>query len=85
MKERKNIEVWSDYDACGNWYLAIKKKKGALKLEEIREIAMDWECDFYALIIDAVNEEAQDYYDWDFEGDFVRLYRATDFLKCEKK
>ena len=46
---------------------------------------MDWECDFYALIIDAVNEEAQDYYDWDFEGDFVRLYRATDFLKCEKK
>ena len=30
MKERKNIEVWSDYDVYGNWYIAIKKKKGAL-------------------------------------------------------
>lgn len=85
MKERKNIEVWSDYDVYGNWYIAIKKKKGALKLEEIREIAMDWEQDFYALIIEAVEKESQDYYNWDFEGDFVRLYRATDFLKCEKK
>ena len=84
MKERKNIELWSDYDNCGHWYIAIRKKKGSLKLEEIREIAMEWEQDFYALIIEAIDKDMQDYYDWDFEGNLVRLYRATDFLKCEK-
>lgn len=80
----KGVEVWADYDANGRWYLAIKKKKGRFTIEEIREIAMDWEQDFYALIIEAIDKGCQDYYDWDFEGDFVRLYRATDFLNCEK-
>lgn len=43
MKERKNVEVLTDYDETGRWYLAIRKKKGTLKLDEIREIAMNWE------------------------------------------
>lgn len=81
---KKGVEVWTDYDQIGRWYLAIKKKRGKLILEEIREIAMEWEQDFYALIIEAIDKDMQDYYDWDFEGDLVRLYRATDFLNCEK-
>lgn len=81
---KKNVEVWTDYDANGRWYLAIKKEKGRFTIEEIREIAMEWEQDFYALIIEAIDKDMQDYYDWDFEGDLVRLYRATDFLNCEK-
>lgn len=81
---KKGIEIWTDYDATGRWYLAIKKKKGRFTLDEIREIAMEWGQDFYALIVEAVDEEFQSYYDWDFDGDFVRLYYATDFLDCEK-
>lgn len=81
---KKGLEVWTDYDENGRWYLAIEKKKGRLTLDEIREAAMEWEQDFYALIVEAVDKESQCYYNWDFEGDFVRLYRATDFLNCEK-
>lgn len=81
---KKGIEIWTDYDANGRWYLAIKKKRGKLSIDEIREIAMEWEQDFYALIVEAIDKDFQDYYDWEFDGDFVRLYRATDFLGCEK-
>jgi len=84
MKMKRGLKVWADYDKNGRWYLAIEKKKGKLTLDEIRETAMEYESDFYALIVEAVEKEIQSYFDWDFDGDFVRLYRATDFLDCEK-
>lgn len=81
---KRSLKVWTDYDENGRWYLAVEKKKGKLTLDEIREAVMEYEQDFYALIIEAVEKEIQLYYDWNFDGDFVRLYRATDFLDCVK-
>ena len=82
----KNIEVWSDYDRAGVWVLKIKKKRGKLSLDEIREAAMQqWE-DIYMLVIKALDEDLDQYYDTDdLDGDFVTLYRAEDFFKWREK
>ena len=61
-----------------------QEKRGTLSLEEIAKIATEWEEDFYAVIIKAVPEDGMQYFDDIETGDFVRLYRATDFLRGEK-
>ena len=54
---KRGIEVWTDYDANGNWCLRVKKVRGKFTLDEITEIAAEWEQDFYAVIIKAVDED----------------------------
>lgn len=81
----KNVETWSDYDGAGNWRLNIKKTRGKLTLEEIREIAMWYEEDFYMLMIVAIDADTEQYYDLSDQGDFVSLYRADDFFKWRMK
>ena len=82
----KNIEVWSDYDPAGVWVLKVKKKRGKLSLDEIREAAMKYEEDFYMLLIKAIDEDISQYFDTDdIDGDFVTLYRADDFFKWREK
>ena len=78
---KKGIEVWPDYDANGQWCLRIKKKKGKFTLDEITEIATEWEQDFYALIIKAIDEDMCQYFDDIENGDYMTLYRATDLLR----
>lgn len=78
---KKGIEVWQDYDQTGEWCLRIKKRKGKLSLDEITEAAMEYEQDFYAVIIKAVDDDMMQYYDDIETGDYVTLYRATDFLR----
>ena len=78
---KRGIECWPDYDNTGRWCLRIKKTRGELTLEEIRRAAMEHEEDFYALIIKAVSEDGDQYFDDIDLGDFVTLYRATDFLR----
>lgn len=80
---KKGIEVWSDYDETGRWCLRIKKAKGRFTLDEITEIAIEYEQDFYAVIIKAVDDDMIQYFDDIETGDFVTLYRATDFLRNE--
>jgi len=63
--------------------LRIKKAKGRFTLDEITEIATEWEQDFYAVIIKAVDDDMMQYFDDIETGDFVTLYRATDFLRSE--
>ena len=83
---KRGIEVWSDYDPTGQWILKIKKKRGALTLNEIREACMEYEQDFYMLVIRAMDDNIdQYYYTDDLEGDFVTLYRADDFFKWREK
>lgn len=83
---KKGIEVWSDYDNTGQWILNIKKKRGQLTLDEIRQACMDYEQDFYMLVIVAMDREVGQYYDLDdLEGDFVTLYRADDFFRWREK
>lgn len=81
---KRGIEVWSDYDANGIWCLRIKKAKGRFTLDEIVEIATEWEQDFYAVIIKAVEGDMFQYFDDIEAGDYITLYKATDFLEIER-
>lgn len=78
---KKGTEVWPDYDCNNRWCLRCMKKKGHFTLDELTEIAKEWEQDFYAVIIKAIDEEYDQYFDVNYEGDYVTLYRATDFLE----
>lgn len=81
----KNIKVWPDYDCSGRWLLKIQKKRGKLTLDEIVETAKNYEQDFYALIIRAVDADYEQYYDVEPKGDYIELYRATDFMEFKKE
>lgn len=82
----KNIEVWTDYDRQGMWTLHIKKKRGRLTLEEITQACMNYEQDFYMLVICAMEREIGQYYEVDdLQGDYVTLYRADDYFKWREK
>lgn len=82
----KNIEVWSEYDQAGIWTLRIRKKRGRLSIDEIREVCIEYEQDFYLLVIKAMDEDIGQYYDTeDLDGDYVQLYRAGDFFQWREK
>ena len=80
----KNYDVWPDRDAAGAWCLHIRKKRGKLSLDEIREVAKDYEQDIYALIVKAMDFDMEQYIE-DLDGDFVTLYRADDFFRWRNK
>lgn len=83
---RKGIEAWADYDESGRWCLRVQKAKGKFTLDELTEVAKEWEEDMYAVIIKAISGDMEQYYDdVDMGGDYVTLYRATDYLTHEKK
>lgn len=83
---KRGIEAWPDYDPAGQWILKIRKKRGALTLDEIQQAATEYEQDFYMLVIRAMDEDISQYYTVDdLEGDFVILYRADDFFKWREK
>ena len=86
MAAKKGIKVWTDYDLQHVWTLHIQKKRGRLTLEEITEACMDYEQDFYMLVICAMDRDVGQYYDTDdLEGDYVTLYRADDFFEWRVK
>ena len=83
---KAGIEVWQAYDRAGEWCLHIRKKRGTLSLEEIRQAAMEYEQDFYMLMIKAIDGDIDQYYETDdIDGDFITLYRADDFYKWREK
>lgn len=83
---KKGIEAYSDYDPTGQWCIRISKKRGHLTLDEIREACMEFDQDFYMLVIRAMEDDMSQYYDTDdLDGDFVTLYRADDFFKWREK
>ena len=83
---KKGIEVWTDYDPNGEWRLNVHKKRGHLTLEEIREACMDYEQDFYMLVICAMDREMGQWYEFDdLMGDYVQLYRVEDFFKWRER
>lgn len=83
---KRGIEVWPDYDPAGQWILKIRKTRGRLTLEEIRQAATEYDQDFYMLVIRAMDDDISQYYTVDdLEGDFVTLYRADDFFKWRER
>lgn len=83
---KRGIEVWQDHDLAGNWVLHIKKARGTLSIEEIRQAAMEYEQDFYMLVIKALDMDMDQYYMTDdLDGDYVTLYSANDFFRFRDK
>jgi len=78
---KKGIEVRSDYDRSGKHCLRISKAKGKFSLDEIIDAAREYEEDIYVIAIKAVSEENSSYFPEIDNGDFVTLYRATDFFE----
>ncbi len=78
---KRGVDVWPDYDETGRWCLRVKKARGKFTLDELEEIAMEYEQDFYAVIIKAVEQDMEQYFEYKDSGEFVTLYRATDFLE----
>lgn len=74
---KKGTEVWSDFDRTGRLCLHAKKAKGRFTLDEIVDIAREWEENFYAVIINATAGDE----DENFAGDFVTLYSAEKFFE----
>ncbi len=70
---KKGIEVWPDYDSNGRWLLKIKKQKGKLTLDEIKQICREWEWDFYLLFMDCYNEEFDDQFPENKTGDYAEV------------
>lgn len=81
---KRGVEVRSDYDRSGRWCLIIKKKKGKLSLDEIKEAAREYEYDYYLLVLDCVHDEDNDDnpYCEPSKGDMAILYRTD--LFCEE-
>lgn len=79
---KKGIEVYSDYDRTGRWFLKITKAKGQLTLDEITQAAMEYEQDIYGLIIRALDGDISQYY---YEGpeDCVELYPVGELFEKE--
>lgn len=75
---KKNIEIWSDYDRTGRWCLRMKKKRGRLTLDEIRDALRGYELDFYLIFVDAYHDE-ETQFDDDMRGDFITIYRTDLF------
>lgn len=79
---KKGIEVWADWDISGRWILNIRKTRGKLTLEEIREAAMEYEQDLYLLPLNCMPYTWFDGWDGGDEGNIVQLYRS-DALRRE--
>ncbi len=78
---KKGIEVEQTWDCSGNYLMVIRKAKGKLTLEDIREAAMECEQDYYGLVIKAIDGDMGQYYDDDLCGDAAELYRMSDVLE----
>lgn len=80
---KKGIEVERKWDADGNLVTIIRKARGKLTLEEIRDAAMEYEQDYYGLVIKAIDEDMDQYYDDDLLGDAAELYTMSDILEMK--
>lgn len=79
MKKGITCEVAND--AYGNFVLIVRKKKGKLTLEDVREAAAEYEPDYYGLILKCMNDDMAQYWDDDLLGDSAELYSVSDMLQ----
>lgn len=78
---KKGISCEATYDAQGNWMLIIRKKKGKLTIDDIREAATEYEEDYYGLVLKCVGADGVQWFEDDL-GDVAELYRITDILEA---
>lgn len=80
---KRGIEVEMRVDQQGQCVLVIRKARGKLTLEEIREAAMEYEQDYYGLVLKCIDEDMDQYYDDDLLGDAAELYSISDILELK--
>lgn len=79
---KKGIEVSAGWDKTGRWCLTIRKSRGRLTLDEVRQAARDHEWDYYFLLIDAFHDEFDEQFgDSPPPGDCAILYRTDLFYE----
>lgn len=80
---KRGIEVEMHVDTDGQCVLVIRKARGKLTLEEIREAATEYEQDYYGLVLKCIDEDMDQYYDDDLLGDAAELYSISDILELK--
>ena len=78
---KRGIEVEMHVDTDGQCVLVIRKARGKLTLEEIREAAMEYEQNYYGLVMKCMDGDMLQYFDDDLKGDAVELYEMDDVLE----
>lgn len=73
---KRGIEVYTDYDEKGRFTHYVKKRKGKLTLDEIREALREYEEDYYLLVVDAYHDPNEDFQFGDDQpvGDLVEAH-----------
>lgn len=74
---KKGIKVYTDYDQDGRWRLNIKKQRGKLTLDEIREAAREWEYDYYLLVLDCYHDPDDCQLGDEPVEEWAQLYRTS--------
>lgn len=82
---KRGIEAEMRVDQQGQCVLVIRKARGKLTLEEIREAAMEYEQDYYGLVLKCIDEDMDQYYDDDLLGDAAELYSISDILELKRR
>ncbi len=79
---KKGLSTETTWDGAGNAVLIVRKEKGKLTLEDIREAAMNYEQDYYMLVMKCIDEDLAQYYEDDLKGDVAELYCADKVLEA---
>ena len=79
---KRGIEIWPDYDRNGIWCLKVKKKKGKLSVEELREAAKEYDGGYYFLLMNCTYDDEPQFEEND-QGDFAIIY-STDNWEVKK-
>ena len=83
---KRGISVESDYDRNDTEIFIIKKKRGKLSLDEIRDAMIETGFEsYYALVLPCIDEDSSQYWDDDLPDDAVTLYDMEEFLKFKKR
>lgn len=78
---KKTIDVQQGFDATGHCVYTVRKARGKLTLDEIREAMTEYEQDYYGLVLKCMDEDMGQYYDDDLLGDVAELYSIESILE----
>lgn len=78
---KKGIEVSSEWDPQGYCVTVVRKARGKLTLDEIREAVTESDQDYYGLVLKCMDGDMLQYFEDDLQGDAVELYRMSDVLE----
>lgn len=78
---KKGIEVSSEWDPQGYCVTVVRKARGKLTLDEIREAVTESDQDYYGLVLKCMDGDMLQYFEDDLKGDCVELYRMSDVLE----